>query len=250
MSEGALLLPSPIFSPRPISFVSRKRRTCLGARATADRNRANLVAQRKERVKLPKYMDGHGRSLSISEFLHHQSGVEALLNIRALQGFESIGSNTYRCTLHKIQFMMFEVAPVLVLRVIPTSEDCTVEMLSCKFEGPEYIEKQNNLFSVVMGGGSFSCYVPSDTISLSVAFMRNHITWEMDGSEPCLDVDVNLSISLEVYTMPFSLLPISAVEKPGTLVMQGLIDRLVPLLAEQLLNDYASWVDQQRQLFS
>ncbi|KAL0902839.1 hypothetical protein M5K25_028496 [Dendrobium thyrsiflorum] len=229
MSEGALLLPSPIFSPRRISFVSRNRRRCLGARATADRKRANLVAQRKERVKLPKYMDGHGRSLSISEFLHHQSGVEALLNIRALQGFESIGSNTYRCILHKIQFMMFEVAPVLVLRVIPTSEDCTVEMLSCKFEGPEYIEKQNNLFS---------------------AFMRNHITWEMDGSEPCLDVDVNLSISLEVYTKPFSLLPISAVEKPGTLVMQGLIDRLVPLLAEQLLNDYVSWVDQQLQLYS
>ncbi|KAL0916631.1 hypothetical protein M5K25_014158 [Dendrobium thyrsiflorum] len=194
MSEGALLLPSPIFSPRPISFVSRNRRRCFGARATADRKRANLVAQRKERVKLPKYMDGHGR-----------------------------------CILHKIQFMMFEVAPVLVLRVIPTSEDCTVEMLSCKFEGPEYIEKQNNLFS---------------------AFMRNHITWEMDGSEPCLDVDVNLSISLEVYTKPFSLLPISAVEKPGTLVMQGLIDRLVPLLAEQLLNDYVSWVDQQLQLHS
>ncbi|KAI0504606.1 hypothetical protein KFK09_015558 [Dendrobium nobile] len=229
MSEGALLLPSPIFSPQPISFVSRKRRTCLAARATADRKRANLVAQRKERVKLPKYMDGHGRSLSISEFLNHQSGVEALLNIRALQGFESIGFNTYRCTLHKIQFMMFEVAPVLVLRVIPTSEDCTVELLSCKFEGPEYIEKQNNLFS---------------------ASMKNHITWEMDGSKPCLDVDVNLSVSLEVYTMPFSLLPISAVEKPGTLVMQGLIDRLVPLLAEQLLNDYASWVDQQLQLFS
>ncbi|XP_020578525.1 uncharacterized protein LOC110023445 [Phalaenopsis equestris] len=224
MSVRALLRPSPIFSPRPISFDSRKRRRFLGARVKADQKRANIVARRKERVKLPQYIDGHGRAFSISEFLHDRSGVEALLNTRALQAFESVGSNTYRCTLHKIQFLMFEVAPVLILRVIPTSEDCTVEMLSCKFEGPEYIEKQNSLFS---------------------AFMRNHITWKMDGSEPCLDVDVNLSVSLEVYTIPFSLLPVSAVEKPGNLVMQGLIDRLVPLLTEQLLNDYATWADQQ-----
>lgn len=178
---------------------------------------------------LPEYTDGRGRAFSIREFLHHPSGVEALLNTRALEGFESLGSNTYRCSLQKIQFLRFEVAPILELRVTPTSEDCTVEMLSCKFVGSESIEKQNDLFS---------------------AFMRNHITWEVDGSEPCLDVDVNLRLSLEVYTKPFSLLPISAVEKPGTLIMQGLIDRLVPLLAEQLLKEYGIWVDQQLQLFS
>lgn len=37
-----------------------------------------------------------------------------------------------RCTLPTIQLMSFEVSPVLVLRVIPTQEDCTVELLSCK----------------------------------------------------------------------------------------------------------------------
>lgn len=37
-----------------------------------------------------------------------------------------------RCTLHKIQFLKFEVAPVLDLRVTRTDEDCTVEMLSCR----------------------------------------------------------------------------------------------------------------------
>lgn len=30
--------------------------------------------------------------------------------------------------------MSFEVSPVLVLRVTPTQEDCTVELLSCKVE--------------------------------------------------------------------------------------------------------------------
>ncbi|KAG6472455.1 hypothetical protein ZIOFF_069919 [Zingiber officinale] len=51
--------------------------------------------------------------------------------------------------------------------------------------------------------------------------------------------------TLQVYTKPFSLLPLSAVEKPGNLVMQGLLDRLVPLLAEKLHSDYCAWVEQQ-----
>lgn len=97
-------------------------------------------------------------------------------------------------------------------------------MLDCRFEGSETVEQQNHVFS---------------------AFMRNHITWETNDSEPCLDVDVNLKVSLEVYTKPFNLLPLSAVEKPGNLLMQSLLDRLVPLLVEQLLNDYRTWVDEQ-----
>ncbi|XP_020080218.1 uncharacterized protein LOC109703888 isoform X2 [Ananas comosus] len=195
--------------------------------------RANLCAQRKERIKLPP--DYHygaattttstsGSAFLFSDFLRHPSGVQALLNSRALQSFEPLDSNTYRCTLHRIQFLKIEVAPVMDLRVTPTTEDCTVEMLSCRFEGSEIVKQQNNLFS---------------------AFMRNHITWDTVGYEPCLDVDVSLKVTLEVYTKPFSLLPISAVEKPGNLLMQGLLDRLVPLLIEQLLRDYEAWVNEQ-----
>ncbi|KAK8953777.1 hypothetical protein KSP39_PZI002513 [Platanthera zijinensis] len=176
MSIQALLLPSLIPFPPRLSFDSRRRRF-PGARATDGRKRANLVARKKKRVKLPEFADGHGTALSISEFLHHPSGVEALLNTRSLDGFESLGSNTYRCFLQKIQFLMLEVVPVLELRVIPTSEDCTVEMLSCRFEGSESMKRQNDLFS---------------------AFMKNHITWEMNGSETFLDVHVDLSLSLEV----------------------------------------------------
>ncbi|VAI74081.1 unnamed protein product [Triticum turgidum subsp. durum] len=94
-------------------------------------------------------------------------------------------------------FLGFQVAPVLDLRVTPTGDDCTVEMLSCRFEGSDSIEQQNELFSAVM---------------------TNRITWGDNGDqEPCLDIDVNLEVTLEVYTKPFSLLPLSAVEKPGNL---------------------------------
>lgn len=197
----------------------------------SDSKRANLSARKKERIKLPKHdgIGGDNKSFHISEFLSHKSGVEAMLNKRALQSFESIDSNMYRCTLPQVQLLNFEVAPVLILQVNPTSEDCTVEMLSCKFEGSDLVEQQNDHFS---------------------ASMVNRITWETVGSQPFLNVDVKLNISLEIYTMPFTMLPTSAVESPGNLMMQALVDRLVPLLLQQLLQDYDNWVQQHQKSLS
>ncbi|XP_039854700.1 uncharacterized protein LOC120712853 [Panicum virgatum] len=186
--------------------------------------RARLSARRRERVRLPAGVSGG----DVGEFLRHPDGVASLLNTGALESFAPAGAGpgtfTFTCTLRRIRFLGFEVAPVLELRVTPTSTDCTVEMLSCRFEGSESVERQNELFS---------------------AFMSNRITWSDDGEEPCLDIDVTLEVTLEVYTKPFSMLPLSAVEKPGNLLMQGLLDRLVPVLGEQLLRDYHSWVQQQ-----
>uniref|UniRef100_A0ACD5Y2L1 Uncharacterized protein n=1 Tax=Avena sativa TaxID=4498 RepID=A0ACD5Y2L1_AVESA len=201
--------------------------------ATPARRQARLSARRRETIRLLDVLPDQGaaaRDGSIGEFLRHPAGVESLLNTRALQSFAPVESDSgpagmFRCTLHPMGFLGFQVAPVLDLRVAPTRDDCTVEMLSCRFEGSDSIEQQNELFSAVM---------------------RNHITWGDNGDQgPCLDIDVLLEVTLEVYTKPFSLLPLSAVEKPGNLLMQGLLDRLVPLLGEQLLKDYSSWVQKQ-----
>ncbi|KAJ4762910.1 hypothetical protein LUZ62_073285 [Rhynchospora pubera] len=199
------------------------------AESSAESKRARIVASRKEAIPFPIGTDKN----RLSEFLKDTAGVEALLNTRALHSYHplpnsppppsSANSFVYRCTLYTIQFFNFEVTPVLDLRVAPTDHDCMVELLSCKFQGSEVVEKQNELFS---------------------ACMRNYITWREDGGETFLDFDVNLELSLEVYTRPFSLLPLSAVEKPGNLVMQGVLDRLVPLLIQQLLQDYNSWLQQ------
>ncbi|XP_031102893.1 uncharacterized protein LOC116006597 isoform X1 [Ipomoea triloba] len=183
--------------------------------------KANLSATKNERIKLPTYSNGSQEAFHISKFLSHPSGIEAILNKRALQSLQSLNSNLYRCTLPQIQFLNFEVAPVLILQVTSSSEDCRVEMLSCKFEGSEVVERQNEHFS---------------------ASMRNYITWETIDSEPFLNIDVKLDLSLEIYTQPLTLLPVSAVERPGNIMMQALVDRLVPLLLQQLLHDYDQWV--------
>ncbi|XP_040382825.1 uncharacterized protein LOC102719139 isoform X1 [Oryza brachyantha] len=148
----------------------------------AGSRRARLSARRRERIRLLDVVeDGAAGAVGgIGEFLRQPAGVESLLNTRALQSFAAVEPepNTFRCTLRTIGFLGFQVAPVLDLRVTPTCTDCTVEMLSCRFEGSGSVEQQNELFS---------------------AFMSNHITWKDDGEEPCLDIDVNLEVTLEVF---------------------------------------------------
>lgn len=70
--------------------------------SVSDAKRANLSARKKERIKLPNYGDGVGvnRSYHISEFFSHPSGIEAIINSRALQSYQPIDSNLYRFGFH------------------------------------------------------------------------------------------------------------------------------------------------------
>nr|KJB55229.1 hypothetical protein B456_009G069700 [Gossypium raimondii] len=106
--------------------------------ASSNAKQANLFASRTQRVKLPVYDDTFkdkgdgGQPYHISQFLSHPSGIQAILNTRALENFELLDTNAYRCTLPKLALFNFEASPVLDLRVIPTKEDCIVELFSCK----------------------------------------------------------------------------------------------------------------------
>ncbi|XP_057718872.1 uncharacterized protein LOC130933309 isoform X1 [Arachis stenosperma] len=225
---------SPSFSIPKFSYWASRKKTVIKVIAEdssgSNVKRANLSAAKSERIKLPDYNDGvGGKKYHISEFLRQPSGIAAVLNTRELQTFESLDANTYRCSLPKLQFLNFEAAPMMDLRVTPTEEDCLVEMLSCKFEGSEVVEEQNNHFS---------------------ALMVNHMTWGGADAESFLEVDVKLNLTLEIYTKPFTMMPVSAVERPGNFVvecrmMQALVDKLVPLLLQQMLQDYDEWVQKQ-----
>ncbi|TYG86568.1 hypothetical protein ES288_A13G143600v1 [Gossypium darwinii] len=76
----------------------------------------------------------------------------------------------------------------------------------------------------------------------ALATMINHITWDTNMFEPFLEVDVKLNLRLEIYTRPFILLPTSAVEGPGNIIIQALLDRLIPLLLQQVVQDCSNWV--------
>ncbi|KAL0739265.1 hypothetical protein Bca4012_015475 [Brassica carinata] len=193
---------------------SRGRRRAM---VISSSKKANLSASRKQRIQLQSNRE---KELTFSEFLKHPSGMEAVINAKALQSYQLVDDDddsTYR-----------QCYTLLVLKVIPTQEDCTVELLSCKLEGSELLESQSERFS---------------------AIMTNCMTWNMEDPEPFLEVDVSLKVTLEISTRPFTMLPVSAVEAPGNLVMQTLVDTLVPLLLQQLLKDYDEWIQKQQQNF-
>ncbi|XP_057427014.1 uncharacterized protein LOC130720394 isoform X2 [Lotus japonicus] len=206
--------------------------TDIKAVTSSDSNskKANLFAAKKDRVKLPTYDDVlGGKRYPISEFLSQPSAIASVLNTKALQSFQSLGANTYRCELPKLRFFNFEASPILNLRVTATDDGCLVEMISCKFEGSEVVEQQNDHFS---------------------AFMINHMTWGGANAESFLEVDLKLNLTLEIYTRPFTMMPISAVEGPGNIMMQALVDKLVPLLLQQMLQEYDEWVQKQLDLLT
>lgn len=181
---------------------------------------ANLCVQRRQKVPLPTHADRTGKPKPLSEFLCQPAGMESMLNTDSLQHYESMGSNVFRCTLPKLEILNFEVAPVVDLSVVTDDQECIVEMLSCKFQGSEAVESQNERFS---------------------ASMRNQLTWDTSFESDTLEVNVELNVSLEVYTLPFTLLPLSAVETPGNVILQAMVDRLVPLFLDHLLDDYYRW---------
>ncbi|WMV43019.1 hypothetical protein MTR67_036404 [Solanum verrucosum] len=71
------------------------------------------------------------------------------------------------------------------------------------------------------------------------------------GHERSINLQIFVPLhKTEIYTMPFTMLPTSAVESPGNIMMQALVDRLVPLLLQQLLQDYDNWVRQYQKSLS
>ncbi|KAI5078611.1 hypothetical protein GOP47_0006282 [Adiantum capillus-veneris] len=182
---------------------------------------AHLKVQQNQILPLPTHRSTLGAPRPLCDFLSQRAGMESMLNVNALQSHEYIGSNIFRCTLPKLEILNFEVAPVVDLSVVANEQECVVEMLSCKFQGSEVVESQNERFS---------------------ASMRNQLTWDSkNGNGQVLEVNVELNVALEVYTLPFTLLPISAVETPGNVILQAMVDRMVPLFIEHLLDDYYRW---------
>lgn len=147
-----------------------------------------------------------------------------MLNTKALQRYEYVGDDVYRCYLPKVTLLNFEVAPVVDLFVAASDVDCRVEMRQCMFSGSQAVEDQNERFS---------------------ASLKNHLTWhDTAEGDQMLHLETELSVLLEVYTVPFTMLPLSAVEVPGNAIMQAMLDRLIPLFLDYLFVDYKRWVDE------
>lgn len=185
---------------------------------------AKLFVEKIRTVPLPTFSDAAGSPQHLRAFLREPEGRQCMLNTKALRKFEDLGDGAFKCYLPMMEFLSFEVAPVLELMVDAREDSCQVDLLSCRFEGSDVIRGQNERFA---------------------ASMRNHLSWSSleHEEQELLHVRVELDVSLEVYTLPFTVLPIAAVESPGTLILQALVDRLLPVFVEQLFVDYQTWAE-------
>ena len=68
---------------------------------------AKLSARKNDRIKLPTYNEGK-RIYHISEFLSQPPGIEAILNTSALQNFQLLDTNLYRCR-SSLSISFFEI---------------------------------------------------------------------------------------------------------------------------------------------
>ncbi|GAQ84547.1 hypothetical protein KFL_001940040 [Klebsormidium nitens] len=248
-SLGHAPLPTRFFTrqttaDRTPAVPGRRQRQARRVRCQAAPKIANLTASRTMAVPLPVHTDSEGRPRKLSEFLKLPVGRESMLKGQSCKKRELIGDNTFRCYLRSIEAFKFSVAPVIDVRVTSTDDTCTVEMLQCRFLGSEAVERQSERFS---------------------ATFKNHIDWRESGeaeseeesgkcrngededlagngaAEPLLRNDIQLDLALEVFTPPFTMLPIAAVERPGSAFLQALLDRVAPAFVSSLLADYEAW---------
>lgn len=205
----------------------RSNQTCWQRQAlvVAKHRKAKLHVKKQESIPLVTVTDPSGMPQHLSTFLQQPAGTQSMLNTKALRRYEYVGDDVYRCYLPKVTLLNFEVAPIVDLFVAASDVDCRVEMRQCMFEGSQAVEDQNERFS---------------------ASLKNHLTWhDTPEGDQVLNLETELSVSLEVYTVPFTMLPLSAVEVPGNAIMQAMLDRLIPLFLKYLFMDYQRWADEE-----
>ncbi|CAL5219371.1 g1191 [Coccomyxa viridis] len=134
---------------------------------------------------------------------------------------ERIDDSTFRCYVGGLRFLGFTIDPVLTVSVDVTEKGPTVRLLSTKLEGSPAVEAANDKFS---------------------ATMENKVRWGSSAEAGFLELrsDTSIQVALEVPGW-FRVVPVEAIEKTGSSVMQRILNRMVPRFLKQLQADYELW---------
>jgi hypothetical protein len=122
-----------------------------------------------------------------------------------------------------VKLLKYEVQPTLELAVTvpapppgpPSARTCVVALRSARLEGSEAVRAQSQRFA---------------------ASARHVISWQ--GA--ALTSAVELAVELELFGA-FALVPRAAVERPGSALLQRMVDRNIAPFLAQLEADYRAW---------
>jgi len=169
------------------------------------------------------------RSLGVSEselglFKHFMSsahGINSLLNLEHIRAYDQLDDDRYRVYCGSFKLLSWLVEPVLDLQISVGNNSVTLKTRSCEIQGDDKVREQNKKFR---------------------AAYQYKIVWETDPKGVgYIQTSGDLEMQLQIYTFPFTRLPLSAVEAPGNRLMKALLGYLLPAFMNSLVEDFHAW---------
>lgn len=155
---------------------------------------------------------------------------------------ERLGDNRFRCFVDGVRLFSFSVEPVVdvEVEVAPGGRGPTVRLLGARLEGSRAAEAASDAFEVTMANAvrwmtgeekreKMKEGAGGETGAASSADSGLHLT---------SDTSIELRIEVPAW---FRLVPLPAVERVGSRVMQRVLDVAVPRFLDQLARDYLLW---------
>lgn len=174
---------------------------------------------------------------------------------------ERLDERTFRCYVDGVRLFSFSVEPVVDVEVdvAPDGRGPTVRLLGARLEGSKAAVAASDAFEVTMANAvrwmtteekreRLSLLSPSssssedadDDIGVGVGVGADGATNNADLLHLTSDTSIELRIEVPAW---FRLVPLSAVERVGSRVMQRVLDVAVPRFLDQLARDYALWAE-------
>ena len=169
---------------------------------------------------------------------------------------ERLGENRFRCYVDGVRLFSFSVEPVVdvEVEVAPGGRGPTVRLLGARLEGSKAAVAASDAFEVTMANAVR--WMTSEEKKKERAKEGGSTSEEEDEEEDEEDVeeeeeedekslvhltsDTSIELRIEVPSW-FRLVPLTAVERLGSKVMQRVLDVAVPRFLDQLARDYGLW---------
>ena len=170
---------------------------------------------------------------------------------------ERLGENRFRCFVDGVRLFSFRVEPVVDVEVdvSPDGRGPTVRLLGARLEGSRAAVAASDAFEVTMAnavrwmtgeekrekmGGAAAGAAGAGAGAAGAGAAGAGAKEQDEGSLLHLTSATEIELRIEVPSW-FRLVPLPAVERAGSRVMQRVLDVAVPRFLDQLARDYGLW---------
>ena len=159
---------------------------------------------------------------------------------------ERLDENRFRCYVDGVRLFSFSVEPVVdvEVEVAPGGRGPTVRLLGARLEGSKAAVAASDAFEVTMANAVRWMTSEEKRRKEGKGKEKEGVEGkvkETDENESLhLTSDTQIELRIEVPAW-FRLVPLPAVERVGSRVMQRVLDVAVPRFLDQLARDYKLW---------